>query len=602
MVTMPGKTSKKSQFTSFLKLYNYGFGKYKLQIVLLAFLGLLAGLLEGIGVNALIPLFSFVIGNGNTGSDIISRYIGKIFQYVHVPFSLKYLLIFMCLLFVLRAVVAIVSGYIKAHITSDYSEKTRSDLFARTVKTKWSYLLNQKMGHLQTVLMTNVSSTELLLNHISGVVIVVSSLIVYLFIAINISMSTTFFTIAVAGVFFAVFKPLMYNTKLANNETEGINRAIAHFVNESILGIKTVKIMLADDPVIEKGKHYFKSLKDLVSRINFLRVIPDSLMQPFGVIFIMIIFSFSYKMSGFNIASFAAVVYLIQRIFLYFQQLQSSLQMINDTTPYLKTLIKFEQEAVLFEEKNYGTAKFSFNKVFEFKNVSFSYQNGKQILNELNFKINQGEMVGLIGPSGAGKTTIVDLILRLFEQTGGKILVDDCDIKDTDLHSWRENIGYVSQDIFLINDTIANNIRFYNPGLKDEEIIESAKKANIYDFIKGLKDGFNTIIGDRGIMLSAGQRQRVVIARVLTRKPQFLILDEATSALDNESEIQIQKVIENLKGKMTVLVIAHRLSTITNAHKLMALDGGKIVEQGRPEDLLKDKDSYFYKINNLKNI
>ena len=126
--------------------------------------------------------------------------------------------------------------------------------------------------------------------------------------------------------------------------------------------------------------------------------------------------------------------------------------------------------------------------------------------------------------------------------------------------------------------------------------------ANIYDFIKSLKDGFNTIIGDRGIMLSAGQRQRVVIARVLTRKPQQLILDEATSALDNESEVQIQKVIENLKGKMTVLVIAHRLSTINNAHKLLALDGGKIVEQGKPEELLKDKDSYFYKINNLKNV
>jgi len=597
---MPEKKSKKARILSFLQLYNFGFSKYKSHIAILAVLGLLAGMFEGVGVNALIPLFSFVVGNGSTGDDIISKSIGKVFQFSHVPFSLKYLLIFMCLLFILRAVVSIASGYIKARITTDYSEKTRSNLFAKTLKTKWSYLLTQKMGHLQTVLMTNVFNTEVLLSHISGVVIIVSSLVVYLFIAINISMSTTLFTIAVAGVFFAVFKPLMYNTKLANNEIESINRTIAHFVNENILGMKTVKVMLADNEVIGIGKGYFRSLKNLASRINFLRIIPDSLMQPFGVIFIMVIFSFSYKLPGFNIASFAAVVYLIQRIFLYFQQLQASAQTINDTTPYLRTLIKFEQEADSFEEKYHGTEKFSFNKELEFKNVSFSYHNDKPILGGLSFKINQGEMVGLIGPSGAGKTTIVDLILQLFEPTGGKILVDGRDILDTDLHLWRENIGYVSQDIFLLNDTIENNIRFYNSDLKESEIIEAAKMANIYDFVKGLKDSFNTVIGDRGIMLSVGQRQRIIIARVLSRKPQLLILDEATSALDNESEAQIQKIIENLKGKMTVLVIAHRLSTIISAHKLLVLDGGKIIEEGKPEELLKNKDSYFYKVYNIR--
>jgi ABC-type multidrug transport system fused ATPase/permease subunit len=598
---MPDKISKKTRLLSFIELYVYGFGKYKWQIAFLAFLGLTAGLLEGVSVNALIPLFSFIVGNGNTGDDIISRSIGKVFQYVHVPFSLKYLLIFMCLLFVLRAVVSIASGYIRAHITTDYSEKTRSNLFAKTLETKWSYLLTQKMGHLQTVLMTNVQNTETLLSHISGAVTVLSGLLVYVFIAINISMATTLVTILVAGLFFAVFKPLMYNTKLANSEIENINRLIAHFVNENILGMKTVKVMLADQMVIAQGKEYFKSLKKLASRVSFLRVVPDSLMQPLGVVFIMVIFAISYKLPNFNIASFAAVVYLIQRIFLYFQQLQTSAQMINDMTPYLRTLVNFEREAVMFEEKYSGTGKFSFKNTFEFEDVHFSYQHGGSVLNGLTFKINQGEMVGLIGPSGSGKTTIVDLILRLFEPTSGKILIDGRNIMDIDLRSWRENIGYVSQDIFLVNDTIENNIRFYNSTLKEGEIIEAAKMANIYDFVKSLKEGFNTVIGDRGVMLSAGQRQRIIIARVLTRNPQFLILDEATSSLDNESETQIQKVIENLKGKMTVLVIAHRLSTITNAHKLMAIGSGKIIEYGKPEELLKDKDSYFYKINNLKN-
>ena len=221
-------------------------------------------------------------------------------------------------------------------------------------------------------------------------------------------------------------------------------------------------------------------------------------------------------------------------------------------------------------------------------------------MSNVNFSLKKGEMVGLIGPSGAGKTTIVDLILRLFDPTEGKILIDGDDIKNLDIKDWRKNIGYVSQDIFLQNDTISNNIKFYNDDISEQDIIEGAKMANIYDFINNLPNKFQTIIGERGVLLSGGQRQRIIIARILARKPKLLILDEATSALDNESEIQVQKVIENLKGKITALVIAHRLSTIINSDRLLVIDKGKIVEQGKPQELLEDKESYFYKVYNIR--
>jgi ABC-type multidrug transport system fused ATPase/permease subunit len=179
------------------------------------------------------------------------------------------------------------------------------------------------------------------------------------------------------------------------------------------------------------------------------------------------------------------------------------------------------------------------------------------------------------------------------------MLIDDINAKEVSIQEWRERIGYVSQDIFLMNDTVANNIKFYN-NLTKKELEVAAKQANIYDFIESLPDKFNTVIGERGIMLSAGQRQRIIIARVLARKPELLILDEATSALDNESELKIQKVIENLKGKITVLAIAHRLSTIINSDRVLVLEKGKIKEQGRPQQLLKDKNSYFYKVYNIR--
>ncbi|MEK7074695.1 MAG: ATP-binding cassette domain-containing protein, partial [Patescibacteria group bacterium] len=221
------------------------------------------------------------------------------------------------------------------------------------------------------------------------------------------------------------------------------------------------------------------------------------------------------------------------------------------------------------------------------------------ILTDVSFRIAKNEMVGIIGPSGAGKTTIADLMLRLFVPDNGEIAIDGKDISRFSLHDFRRHIGYVSQDIFLMNDTIADNIKFYNDSIDETHLIEAARMANIYDFIMSLDKGFKTIIGDRGILLSGGQRQRVILARALVRKPAILILDEATSALDNESEALIQKSIEGLKGSVTVIVIAHRLSTIIRCDRLIGLEDGKIVEVGTPQELLENDNSYFSKVYNL---
>ena len=173
-------------------------------------------------------------------------------------------------------------------------------------------------------------------------------------------------------------------------------------------------------------------------------------------------------------------------------------------------------------------------------------------------------------------------------------------IEDIRLRDWRKKVGYVSQDIFLANDTIFNNIRFFDEFISKEQVIQAAKMSHSWDFIQDLPEKFDTVVGERGLRLSVGQRQRIALARVLARNPEILILDEATSALDNESEAAIQRSIESLRGKVTVIAIAHRLSTILDFDKVMVLNDGKIVEQGAPRELLKDTNSQFYKIYTLK--
>ena len=203
--------------------------------------------------------------------------------------------------------------------------------------------------------------------------------------------------------------------------------------------------------------------------------------------------------------------------------------------------------------------------------------------------------MGLIGPSGAGKTTVADILLRLFEPTSGSVTIDNEPIGNIRIDEWRQYIGYVSQDVFLLNASVSENIRFYSPNVTDADIEEAARKANIYDFVMSLPQGFATTVGDRGVLLSGGQRQRIVLARALAKRPKLLILDEATSALDSESERLIQEAIRALHGSITVFVIAHRLSTIESVDTLLVLEDGKLTESGTPMQLLNTATSYFAK-------
>ena len=592
---------KDNRVSTIIRLSRQAYGKYKPQIVVLIILGFIGGLLEGIGINALIPLFSFVIGKSQGPTDTISIYIEKLFLFFGFSFNLRYLLIFICLLFVVKAILLVIFSYIKVKITADYEAQTRNSLFKATLNAGWPYLLKQKLGYLETILMVDVRRSTTMFERLSGMIMMGTSLLVYVVVAINISLNITLTTLALGGVLFLLFKPLMYKTRGAATKAAKVNKEVLHFVSENIIGMKAVKAMHLNDKIINKGKEYFYYLRELHVQVYLLLNVSRSLLQPISLIFICAVFAVSYKLPDFNFAALIAIIYLIDRIFQYLQQLQTGLHRVSETIPYLKSVLDYEKTALDNREKNSATGQFKFNDRLEFKDVEFSYDHQQpQVLSKINFTVFRGKMVGLIGPSGSGKTTIVDLMLRLFEPAEGKILLDGKNISDISLKNWRKNIGYISQDMFLMNDTIANNIKFYDQTISNDDICRATKMANIYDFIQNCPDKFNTVIGERGIELSMGQRQRIVIARILARKPKILIMDEATSALDNESERKIQKVIESLKGKITVFVIAHRLSTIINSDKVLVLEDGKIKEQGNVKKLLSDKKSYFYKVYNVR--
>src|SRR5260370_37789810 len=229
-----------------------------------------------------------------------------------------------------------------------------------------------------------------------------------------------------------------------------------------------------------------------------------------------------------------------------------------------------------------------FHDAIQFESVRFRYPNSPEgfVLDGLTLTVKAGEMVALVGPSGAGKTTLANLLPRFYDVASGALLIDGKDIRQVSLTGLRSLIGIVAQDTFLFNDTVANNIRYGRPGASDEEVRQAARNAMADEFIDRLPAGYDTIIGERGLKLSGGQRQRLAIARALLKNAPILVLDEATSHLDTESEILVQRALGNLIVGRTVIVIAHRLSTIRRADKIVVLDGGRISEVGTHEELI----------------
>ena len=244
-----------------------------------------------------------------------------------------------------------------------------------------------------------------------------------------------------------------------------------------------------------------------------------------------------------------------------------------------------------------------FKNEIDLKNVSFFYETGETVINDVSFKINKGDMVAIVGPSGAGKSTIGDLISRFYDVKSGSIYIDGSDIRDYKIESLRKNIGIVTQETILFDESIEFNISYGLSNYTQQNLVNAVTAANSLSFIKRQPDAFHTVIGEKGVKLSGGQRQRLAIARAILRNPSILILDEATSSLDSESERKVQSALENLMRDRTTIVIAHRLSTVQRADLIIVLENGKVVEKGTHEKLMVSRGLYhkLYKDNNLEN-
>jgi ATP-binding cassette subfamily B protein len=473
----------------------------------------------------------------------------------------------------------------------------RSDIFGHYQKLTFAFYDNQKVGHLLSRITSDLFDISELLHHgpedlVISVIKIVGSFAILM--TVNVKLALTSFIFIPIMVIFAFY----YNGKMKiafkrNREKIGdINSQI----EDSLSGIRVVKSFANEKVEMKKfkaGNDNFVAAKKM--SYKYMGIYNSGLGAMSTLVTVAVLISGVGMMLSGKLVITDLITFLLY---------------INNFTEPVRKLVTLTEQ---FQNGYSGFERFleivsiapdiadeqdavSLNEVkgeIEFNNVSFYYENNKEkVLDNLNLKVEAGDYIALVGPSGVGKTTLCSLIPRFYEVSEGAINLDGTDIRHIKLDELRNHIGIVQQDVYLFAGNVMDNIRYGRPGATDEDVIRAAKSANAHEFIMSFPEGYDTDVGQRGVKLSGGQKQRLSIARVFLRNPEVLIFDEATSALDNESEQIVQQSMESLAMNRTTFVIAHRLSTIRNAHRILVLTENGIEEQGSHDELLKKNGVY----------
>ena len=475
------------------------------------------------------------------------------------------------------------------NISQDIEHSLRTDAFNNVLGLDLAFFENKSSGRLMAILNDDVNQLETFLDNGANRLVQTATTVLVI--------GGTFLYISPLVAVFAfipipiiIFGSLRFTNRIAErytkirNDIENLNANLSN----SITGILTVKSFNREKKESERitlSSNEVKSANYHAIRLSaaFIPIIRIAIL--FGFTATLLIGGFLALDGEIKVATYSVMLFITQRLLWPLTELGVIFDSYQKAMASFRRIINLKNTTPTIDNGNEKLT--SFNKKIEISNLNFEYVKNFPVLNDISIDINKGQTTAIVGSTGSGKSTLIKLILRLYDSTSGEIKFDGKNIRDLELDSLRNKIGLVSQDIFLFEGTVFENIAYGNLDAKDEEVWEAAKLSESDKFINLLPNKENTIVGERGQKLSGGQRQRISIARAILKNPEILILDEATSAVDNETEAAIQRSINTLKEGRTVIAIAHRLSTIRNAEIIYVLEEGKVVESGNHESLLE---------------
>ncbi|MDR6561399.1 MULTISPECIES: ABC transporter transmembrane domain-containing protein [unclassified Arcicella] len=584
---------------------------------------LLASLFGILNFTLLIPLLDVLFDKVQTVDlekfskkpefSLESDYFKEIFNYYFYQIIDLYgrmgALKFACIAIIVSVVCSNIFRYLSQRILKTVEAQTiaslRQAIFEKTLNLHFGFFNNERKGNLMAHLTTDVQEVE---NSVGRAFTAsfkeIFTLIMYFVFLFNMSVKLTLFSLLILPISGGVIATISRRLRRAARDVQERQSAMIGTLDEVFGGMRIVKGFNAEKVVAERFKVENYGYKAAVLRMVYRQEMTSPVSEALGVTVIAGILLYGGTLVINNDESLSASTFI--SFIILFSQVMRPAKVIADAFSGIQRgiasaerILKLIDTVPAIQDAKDAVDIPEFKEEIEFKNVSFEYQTGRKVLDNISFKIQKGKTVALVGTSGGGKSTLADLVPRFYDPTEGQILMDGIDLKHIRLASLSKQIGIVTQESILFNDSVANNITFGSVA-SQAQIEEAAKIANAHQYITQLADGYETFIGDRGGRLSGGQRQRLSIARAVLKNPPILILDEATSALDTESEKLVQEALTHLMKNRTTLVIAHRLSTIQHADEILVINHGKIVERGTHSELLENENGFYKKLNSMQ--
>ena len=536
--------------------------------------------------------------------------ISKEFKEVVMSGSKEDALIKICFLVLIAFVLKNISGYLQAYFLSYVEQGTIKDIrdsaYKHLHKLPMSYFKHEKVGNLISRITNDVnvvqsSISAAFLNMIREPL----TIIVFLGIALSISWRLTLLAIVVLPFSMLIIAWIGIKLRKQSGIIQAKMADITTILQEVISGVKIVKAFgmekYENNKFMKETNNFFRLMLKIVRVRNASSPITEVLSTTVGVIIIYFGGLLVLKEQTLSASEFMGFLFAIFQLMPPIKELSSVNNRIQESSAAGDRIFEILDTPPIITDAPDAVEIDSFNESLKFDNVSFNYEDSNEnVLKNVNFEIKRGEILALVGPSGGGKSTLVDLIPRFYDPVQGSILLDNFDIKKIKIKNLRSLMGIVTQETFLFNESVRNNIAYGLSNYPLDKIEEVAKMANAHSFILELANGYDTIIGERGVMLSGGQRQRLSIARALLKDPAIMIFDEATSSLDNESESLVQEAIDRLMYNRTTIVIAHRLSTIRNATRILVLDNGEIIQCGKHSELIRERKGLYKKLYEMQ--